>query len=172
VLVLAEDLDRRIQGRFQLTSDGFNAYKSCVPAVLGDRVDFAQLVKKYSDTPNGSGPERRYSPGIVEGIKVMMRSGTPDPARISTSYVERTNLSVRLFNRRFTRLTLGFSKKVEYLKHSVALLIAHFNFSRVHSAHSLTPAHAAGLTDHAWTIPELLNYGSDYSSKVKQESQT
>jgi hypothetical protein len=82
--------------------------------------------------------------------------GDPAPDMISTSYVERTNLSVRLFNRRFTRLTLGYSKKLENLKYSVALFIAHFNFCRVHSAHKQTPAMAAGLADHVWTIDELL----------------
>jgi IS1 family transposase len=161
-LDLIEDLSERIQGRLQVTTDGFEPYRTVMPLRLGDRVDFAQLIKQYSDTPDGAGPERRYSPGVCTGVRVMMRCGTPDPSKISTSYVERTNLSVRLFYRRFTRLTLGFSKKVEYLKHSVALLIAHFNFCREHSAHSQTPAQAAGLTDHPWSISELLNYGSSY----------
>jgi hypothetical protein len=81
----------------------------------------------------------------------------PDPRKISTSYIERTNLTVRLFNRRFTRLTLGYSKKIEYLRYSTALFIAHFNFCRTHSTHDQTPAQAAKLTDHAWTIEELIS---------------
>ena len=99
-----------------------------------------------------------------------MQCGLPDITKISTSYVERTNLSIRLFNRRFTRLTLGYSKKLEYLKASVALLLCHFNFCRTHSAHKVkgepakTPAQAAGLTDHVWTIEELLKYGSSWST--------
>jgi transposase-like protein/IS1 family transposase len=164
-LTLIDDLGKRVTSRFQLTTDGFEAYKTVVPQVLGGRVDFAQLIKIYSATPNLPGPERRYSPGVCTGARRIMRCGTPDLTRVSTSYIERANLSIRLFNRRFTRLTLGFSKKIDYLKASIALLICHFNFCRVHSAHGLTPAQAAGITDHAWTIGELLNYGSNYNAR-------
>ncbi len=90
-------------------------------------------------------------------VKTKIISGNPNRSLISTSHVERTNLSVRLFNRRYTRLTLGYSKKLANLKHSAALLTAHFNFCRVHSAHAMTPAMAAGLTDHVWTVAELLS---------------
>ena len=102
--------------------------------------------------------ERRYA--TIKGVKKVttsIRSGTPNPGLISTSHVERTNLSVRLFNRRYARLTLGYSKKLQNLKYATALFIAHFNFCRVHSAHKQTPAQAVELTNHVWTVEELLN---------------
>jgi IS1 family transposase len=104
---LIHDLGRRIVGHFQLTSDGFDPYTEVVPTLLAGRVDFAQLIKEYSNTPNGTGPERRYSVGTCISARRMMRCGNPQKEKISTSYVERTNLSIRTFNRRFTRLSLG-----------------------------------------------------------------
>jgi IS1 family transposase len=153
---ISDDLNKRVAGRFQLTTDAFIPYRTTVPAALGDRVDFAQLMKIYKNNALAVDAERRYSPPECVGARKIVRCGTPDKALVSTSYVERTNLSVRLFQRRYTRLTLGYSKKVEYLKHSAALFIAHFNFCRVHSAHKQTPAQVAGITDHQWTIEELL----------------
>lgn len=150
------DLNERVAGRFQLTTDAFQPYRNCVASALEGRVDFAQLMKLYKGDPTDLKGERRYSPPECVGIRIKVRSGDPDPALISTSYIERTNLSVRLFNRRFTRLTLGYSKKLEYLRHATALFIAHFNFCRKHSTINVTPAHAARLTDHQWTVEELL----------------
>jgi IS1 family transposase/transposase-like protein len=153
---IIKDLKERVAGRFQLTTDAFPPYRNCVRYGLGDRVDFAQLMKIYKNSTELKG-ERRYSPPECIGTRIEVRSGNPDRKRISTSYIERTNLSVRLFQRRFTRLTLGYSKKIEYLRYSTALFIAHFNLCRIHSAHKQTPAQAAGLTDHVWTVTELLS---------------
>ncbi len=152
---IINDLNKRVSGRFQLTTDSFRPYKLCVASALGDRVDFAQLMKIYrNDIPDKG--ERRYSPPECIGVKILRRSGNPDRALISTSYIERTNLSVRLFNKRYARLTLGYSKKLEFLKHATALFIAHFNFCRKHSTLAVVPAQAARITDHQWTIEELL----------------
>jgi hypothetical protein len=116
-------------------------------------------VKRFSDevwlpkkVRRSFGGERR-----CVGVKTFVRIGNPDPALISTSHVERTNLSVRLFNRRYTRLTMGFSKTFENHQHSVALFVFHFNFCRIHSAHKQTPAMAAKIENHQWTIEELLS---------------
>ena len=127
---------------------------------FGANVDFARQAKTYANIGghlNPAAEERRYS--VAKGcltVKTDIHIGNPDRALISTSHVERTNLSVRLFNRCFTRFTLGYSKKLENMKHSVALFIAHFNYCRVHSAHQQTPAMSAELTNHIWTIEELL----------------
>jgi len=151
-------LKKRVQTPFQLTTDGFKPYASEVYFTFHDcKVHFAQLLKLYAAGIDGEkGFERRYSPSQCIGTRKLIRRGNPSRDRISTSYVERTNLSVRIFNRRFTRLTLGYSKKLANLKHSVALFIAHFNFCRKHSAVAQTPAQACGLADHQWTIEELL----------------
>lgn len=153
---ILSDLNERVAGRFQLTTDSFVAYRNTAAGALGDRVDFAQLMKLYSGNKWDLGPDRRYSPPVCTGLRTYVRSGNPDRSLVSTSYVERTNLSVRLFNRRFTRLTLGYSKKLEYLKHSVALFVAHFNFCRKHSTLGTSPAHWARVTDHLWSVEELL----------------
>ena len=158
--IFMADLRKRIKGRAQVTTDGFLGYFPAVYNTFGSNVDFAQQVKTYANIGGHSNPladERRYSvPKGVLTVKTSVHIGKPDRSLISTSHVERMNLSVRLFNRRFTRLTLGYSKKLENLKYSVALLIAHFNFCRIHSAHKQTPAMAAELTNHIWTIEELL----------------
>jgi len=161
-LRLTKDLQRRVATRFQLTTDGFPAYRHAVAHGLPKQTDFAQLCKIYANPEDGLPGERRYSVSHCTGTRVMIRSGKPDPARISTSYIERCNLTVRLFNRRFTRLTLGYSKKFEYLMNSTALFVAHYNFIHKHSTHNgQTPAQAAGLTDHAWTVEEMLGLGCE-----------
>jgi IS1 family transposase/transposase-like protein len=154
---LLGDLKQRVASRTQLTTDGFDAYKIAVPRTIGQDVDFAQLVKIYASRRDMDEAERRYSPSQCIGFRIRVRKGSPNRDLISTSYIERQNLSVRLFNRRFTRLTLGYSKKFEYLIHSINLMIFHFNFVKLHSAHGKTPAMAAGLTNHVWTFEELLN---------------
>jgi len=156
--IYVQDLKKRVQAPFQLTTDGYAPYAPEVFYAYQDsRIHFAQLVKQYAaDIDGQKGYERRYSPSQCISTRKVIRRGHPARDQISTSYVERTNLSVRLFNRRFTRLTLGYSKKLANLKHSVALFIAHFNFCRKHSAVAQTPAQACGLADHQWTIEELL----------------
>lgn len=152
-----DDLKLRVDGRFQLTTDQFQGYLRAVFNTFYGDVDFAQQQKIFG-TPCGLANEasRRYSPPVMIRMNRQIHIGDPDPKLISTSHVERTNLSVRLFNRRFTRLTLGYSKKLANLKHAVALFVAHFNFCRVHGTIRATPAMAAGLTDHVWKIEELL----------------
>lgn len=129
------DLRSRIKGRCQLTTDGYQGYLMAVYNAFGAEVDFARQSKTYASLgQNPTADERRYSvPRGCLSVKTEIHIGQPERSLISTSHVERTNLSVRLFNRRFTRLTLGYSKKLANLKHSVALFIAHFNFCRVHS---------------------------------------
>jgi transposase-like protein len=156
--IFMADLRSRIKGRCQLTTDGLYGYLGAVYDTFGANVDFAQQIKTYNNDLNVKQNERRYSVARgVAKIKTQTHIGYPDRSLISTSHVERMNLSVRLFQRRFTRLTSGFSKKLENLKYSVALFIAHFNFCRVHSAHKQTPAMAAELTNHVWTIEELFS---------------
>lgn len=120
---------------------------------LGTRVDFAQLIKVYRAAPEG---ERRYSPAEVVSTEVVPVSGSPDPDRICSSHVERANLSIRMGMRRMTRLTNAFSKKWENLRAAYALWFAFYNFCRIHKTLRVTPAMEAGITDHAWTIGELL----------------
>jgi len=157
-LRFVQDIKKRVDGRIQLTSDQWQGYVRAVLETFYSEIDFAQQQKEFAPSPNGSSnvTARRYSPPQCVGIKTKIHIGNPNWNQISTSHVERTNLSVRLFTRRFTRLTLGYSKTLENLKHAVALFVAHFNFCRVHSAHKQTPAMAAGLTDRVWTISDLL----------------
>jgi hypothetical protein len=156
--IFMADLRKRVKGRTQITTDGWLRYLPAVYNAFGANVDFARQAKTYKDRDFGAfRDERRYS--VAKGcvtVKTHIHIGKPNRALISTSHVERTNLSVRLFQRRFTRLTLGYSKKLANLKHSVALFIAHFNFCRVHSAHKQTPAMHAELTNHVWTVEELI----------------
>jgi transposase-like protein/IS1 family transposase len=151
------DLRNRLANRVQLSTDSYRAYRGVTGAVAtafgSTGVDFATLEKVYAPSPL---PEKRYSPPACIMVKKTLRLGAPDPAMICTSHVERVNLNFRLFNRRFTRLTMGFSKKLANLKHSVALLAAFWNFCWRHNTLKKTPAMAAGLTDHVWTVGELL----------------
>lgn len=154
-LALAYDLRRRIVNRPQITSDGFPAYPDAIDFAFGLDVDFAQLVKIYQSTP-GNEAAVRYSPGTVRDIETKIVRGNPDPERISTSYVERFNLTTRMASRRFTRLTNGFSKKIENHRAAIALHVAHYNLCRVHETIRVTPAMALGVTDHVWTVGELV----------------
>lgn len=151
------DLYNRIEGRTQLTTDGLNHYTQSVPMCFGTDVDFAQLTKMFGDYGQFDTPDARYSPSPIKGVISKVRSGDPDPDHISTSFVERSNLTMRQQMRRFTRLTLGFSKKLSHLKSAVALHFAYYNFCRVHSSLRVTPAMEAGIADHIWTISELLS---------------
>lgn len=138
---------------FQITTDGFQPYKSAISNTLEDRVDFAQCIKVYRAPSEGEG---RYSPAEVASMEVVPVVGQPDPKRICTSHIERQNLSIRMGTRRFTRLTNAFSKKFE--NHAAALMLwfAFYNFCRVHKSLRVTPAMQAGIADHVWSVRELL----------------
>ena len=151
--VFVEGLRLATRGSFQVTSDGFACYRTAVADALGDRCSFVQLIKIYRATPEG---ERRYSPAEVAAVEVVPVMGHPDPKRICTSIVERSNLSLRMGVRRFTRLTNAFSKKWENHWAAVALWFAYYNFCRVHRSLRVTPAMEAGISDHVWTVRELL----------------
>lgn len=155
--ILLNDLKRRTTGRMQLTTDGYEAYPVAVPRTIGRDIDYAQMVKRYATPRAVSDPDNRYSPPRCIGTRTILCYGSPKNDLISTSYVERTNLTVRLFNRRFTRLTLGYSKKFEYLMHSVNLTVFYYNFVKKHGAHGMTPAQAAGLTEKVFTFKELID---------------
>jgi IS1 family transposase len=151
------DLKERLANPIQLTSDGHRIYLKAVDlAFKRDQIDYAMLAKLYGPDP---GEERRYSPPICIGTKSHVIKGNPDPEKISTSYVERQNLTMRMGMRRFTRLTNAFSKKIENLTHAVSLHYMHYNFARPHKTLSTseptTPAMAAGVADHVWTLTEI-----------------
>lgn len=151
-----EDLASRMAGRIQLSTDGHVMYESSVREAFGVDVDWAQIQKTYAaDTSQGG----KYSPPVCTGTKRRVLKGDPDPARISTSYVERQNLTMRMGMRRFTRLTNGFSRKVENLAHAVSLHFMHYNFARPHKTlkerYPRTPAMAAGVADHIWSLEEI-----------------
>ncbi len=146
------DVAERLAHRVQLTTDGLKSYLGPVEDTFGTDVDYAMLVKLYGATNAGEG---RYSPANCLGTVVGTVSGNPDAAHISTSYVERQNLTMRMAMRRFTRLTNAFSKKVENHAHAVALHFAHYNFCRVHTTLRVTPAMEAGIADHVRSVEDL-----------------
>lgn len=149
-----EDCASRIVGRLQITTDAHKPYLAAVERAFGGDADYATLHKLYGAS---SEPETRYSPATCIGCVAKTMSGVPDPKHVSTSYVERQNLNMRMSMRRFTRLTNGFSKKVENHGHAVALYFAYYNFCRVHQTLRVTPAMEAGLADHVWSIEELVS---------------
>ena len=152
------NLYNRIEGRTQITTDGLHHYTAGVPDAFGLDVDFAQVVKLFGEWGQQSA-DARYSPSPIVDVISKVRTGNPDPDHISTSYVERQNLTMRMAIRRFTRLTNAFSKKLANLKAAVALHFAYYNFCRVHKSLRVTPAMEARLTDHVWTIGELIQGG-------------
>jgi IS1 family transposase len=147
------DVASRLRYRVQLTTDAHRPYLSAVEDAFGADIDYAVLQKIYGQEPN---PEKRYSPAVCLGCKVETVTGQPDPKHISTSYVERQNLTMRMHMRRFTRLTNAFSKKVENHAHSVALHFMYYNFAKVHQTLRVTPAMEAGIADHVWSIEEIV----------------
>jgi transposase-like protein/IS1 family transposase len=153
-VVFIRDLSERVTGRFQLTTDGLKIYRNAIEEYFGADVDFAQLLKLYAKGGT-EGPEW-YNPTKVVATFPIPVSGNPMLERISTSHVERANLSVRTHLRRFTRLSLGFSKTLEHLRAAVHLYMAFFDFCRVHQTLRVTPAMQAGITDHVWSVQELL----------------
>jgi IS1 family transposase len=150
------DLASRLEGRIQLSTDGHRIYEGTVGPAFRNNVDWAQIQKHYAADPKQTG---KYSPGVCIGTKRRTMKGDPDPGRISTSYVERQNLTMRMGMRRFTRLTNGFSRKVENLAHAVSLHFMHYNFARPHRSlkerYPRTPAMAAGVADHIWSLEEI-----------------
>jgi IS1 family transposase len=146
------DLKSRLRDRIQLTTDGHGAYPNAVGMAFKRDIDFAQLVKHYASPREG---QARYSPAVCTGVRVRVDRGDPDPARISTSYVERQNLTMRMGMRRFTRLTNGFSKKLDNHMAAIALHFMHYNFARTHKTLECTPAMAAGVADHRWSLTEI-----------------
>ncbi len=149
------DVASRMAGRIQLTTDAWKPYRWATTLAFDGEIDYAQLIKIYEGAPNQDAGGK-YSQPECTGVKVDVRHGDPDPEHISTSYVERANLTMRMGMRRFTRLTNGFSKKVQNLEAAVALHFMHCNFCRVHQTLKTTPAVDAGIADHVWTLAEVI----------------
>jgi hypothetical protein len=153
------DVAGRLVHRVQLTTDGHRAYLVAVAAAFGqENIDFAQLVTLYGSPVIGERPdtrETRYSPPICTGTRTEIKFGDPDPDHISTSYIQRQNLTIRMSMRRFTRLTNAFSKKLENLEHALALHYLHYNWVRVHKTLRCTPAMEACIADRLWTVRDI-----------------
>jgi IS1 family transposase len=163
-LAFMQDVARRLAQRVQLTTDGHKVYLDAVERAFGRDIDYAMLQKIYG---SDSEDEKRYSPAKCIGVEAQPIQGKPDPKHVSTSYVERQNLTMRMSMRRFTRLTNAFSKKVQNLGHAVALHFMYYNFCRRHQTLGMTPAMAAGLDDHEWTIEELVALLETAESSVR-----
>ena len=156
-----DDLAPRLASRVQLTSDGHKAYLEAVEGAFGGDVDYAQLVKVYGAAPEG---QRRYSPAICTGAHKHRVEGNPDPKHVSTSFVERQNLNIRMGNRRMTRLTNAFSKKAENHVHMMAIYFMHYNFVRIHQILKVTPAMAAGVTPKLWEMSDMVKVLEDWEA--------
>jgi len=153
-IVFMTDLAARLVNKIQLTTDGHKVYLNAVEAAFGGDIDYSMLGKLYGEA-KGSSPERRYSAGESCGTIKDVVCGNPDEKHVSTSYVERQNLTMRMGMCRYTRLTNGFSKKLENLGHAVALHFMYYNFGRIHQSLRITPAMAAGVSDHVWSLEEI-----------------
>ena len=159
--IFMQDLKGRLASRIQLTSDGHKVYINAVEAAYPDwAVDYAMLIKHYGVVPDTS-PQRRYSPAQCVGVSSDVISGEPDKKHVSTSYVERSNLTLRMGCRRFTRLTNAFSKKIANHTHAVSLHMMFYNFGRIHKTLRVTPAMQAGITDHVWSLEEIATLGEN-----------
>ncbi len=154
-IALMDDLRARLSNRVQLTTDGHRAYLEAVEGAFGGDVDYAQLVKLYGNAPGGV--TGRYSPPECVGIRKSRVEGNPEERHVSTSYVERQNLTMRMSMRRFTRLTNAFSKKLDNHMHALALYFVHYNFCRMHKSLRMSPAMAAGVTDKLWSLEDVVN---------------
>lgn len=152
--VFMRDLASRLSNRIQLTTDGHRVYLDAVESAFGSEIDYSMLVKIYG---TDSEPDTRYSPPECIAAKIVPIIGAPDPKHISTSHIERQNLTVRMQVRRFARLTNAFSKKIENHCHAVALHFMHYNFCRVHQTLRVTPAMESGIADHVWTMEDLVS---------------
>lgn len=148
-----QDLAGRLDKRVQLTTDGYKAYLDAVENAFENDIDYAMLVKIYGNTTKEA--QRKYSPAKYEGSKKVKVTGNPDKSKVSTSFVERQNLTMRMSMRRFTRLTNGFSKKVENHMHAISLHYMYYNFGRIHQTLKMTPAMRAGISGHAWSLEEI-----------------
>jgi IS1 family transposase len=153
-MAFMDDVAKRLANRVQMTTDGHKAYLEAVEGAFGCDVDYAQLVKIYGDAPESA--KGRYSPAECTGIRKNKIEGDPDYKHVSTSYVERQNLTMRMHMRRFTRLTNAFSKKVENHTYAVALHFMYYNFVRMHKSLRMSPAMAAGITDRLWEIGDIV----------------
>src|ERR1035441_10193587 len=150
--IFIDDLAGRLSNRVQLTTDGLRVYLDAIEGSFGADIDYAVLIKNYESTQE----ETRYSPAKCTSCESKRIMGQPDPAHISTSYVERQNLSMRMSMRRFTRLTNAHSKKIENMAYAVALYFMYYNFARVHETLRCTPAMEAGVSDYVWSIQEIV----------------
>src|SRR5215203_385515 len=157
--VLMDDLSARLAHRVQLTTDGLAAYLSAVDEAFGTQIDYAMLVKLYGESPDSF--KGRYSPSQFVGSRKTATMGSPAVEHVSTSYIERQNLTMRMQMRRFTRLTNGFSKKWENHVHMVALYTTWYNFVRIHKTLRTTPAMAAGVTDRLWSMEDIVGLVDD-----------
>ena len=154
--VFMEDLSSRLARQVQLTTDGHRTYLNAVEGAFGGGIDYAMLVKLYSQGSENTHSERRYSPGECCGAIKGTVCGNPDDDHVSTSFVERQNLTMRMSMRRFTRLTNAFSKKIRNLESAVALHFMYYNFARIHQSLRVTPAMEAGVSDHVWEMEEIV----------------
>jgi IS1 family transposase len=161
---LMHDLAGRLNHRIQLTTDGHRVYADAVESAFGSEIDYAMLVKIYG---SDRGDEARYSPADYMSCRTIPMSGNPKAKDISTSFVERQNLTMRMQMRRFTRLTNAFSKKIDNLGYAVALHFMHYNFCRIHQTLRVTPAMEAGIANHVWTIAEIVNLLESESVKSR-----
>jgi IS1 family transposase len=161
-MTFMDDLAKRLTNRVQLTSDGHKPYLEAVEGAFGGDIDYATLVKIYGAAPEG---QRRYSPAICTGASKHRIEGNPDPKHVSTSFVERSNLSIRMGNRRMTRLTNAFSKKAENHAHMMAVYFMHYNFVRIHQTLRITPAMAAGVTPKLWEMADMVSVLEDWEAK-------
>ena len=160
-MTFMDDLAPRLASRVQLTSDGHKPYLEAIEGAFGGDIDYAMLVKVYGAAPEG---QRRYSPAICTGAHKYRVEGNPDPKHVSTSFVERSNLSIRMGNRRMTRLTNAFSKKAENHAHMMAIYFMHYNFVRIHQTLKVTPAMAAGVTPKLWEMSDMVRVLEDWEA--------
>jgi IS1 family transposase len=155
-MALMDDLRQRVTTRMQLTTDGHAPYLQAVEEAFGADIDYAMLIKLYGEPPAAPEAARRYSPSECIGTRKEKIAGNPDPKHISTSYIERQNLTMRMHMRRFTRLTNAFSKKLENHAYAVALHVTFYNFVRIHKTLRMSPAMAAGITNHLWSMEDIV----------------
>ena len=156
-----EDLASRLANRVQLTTDGHKPYIEAVEGAFGGEIDYAMLVKHYSNQGEAAQAQKRYSPSQFVSAEKRRISGDPDVKKVSTSHVERQNLTMRMGMRRFTRLTNGFSKKIDNLEYAVALHFMFYNFGRIHKTLRVTPAMESGISDHVWSLEEIAGLVKD-----------
>src|ERR1700731_988680 len=162
--IFINDLAKRLANRVQLTSDGHRPYLEAIEDAFGAAIDYATLVKVYGEAPEG---QRRYSPAVCTCAHKHRVEGNPDPKHVSTSFVERSNLSIRMGNRRMTRLTNAFSKKAENHAYMMAIYFMHYNFVRIHQTLKITPAMAAGVTKRLWEIADIIKVLEAWEDKLE-----